>query len=172
MTRELDVGERNSGKTRSPGRRVMNIPANLAASKIGWSARQSLKSITPRDGFVAPTTMHNGNHMIKTAAPLYVMDISRSTYCGYICCGRTCVTIGFRVDEGETYLTPLNPAATIFWKMSSQRSGTGSRKVWNSPELKQRFLDRLWFDMRTRRTEGRYVGRSRTESSCPIVRHR
>ena len=32
-------------------------------------------------------------------------------------------------------LTPLRPAATIFWKMSSHSSRTGSRKVWNSPEL-------------------------------------
>ena len=35
----------------------------------------------------------------------------------------------------DTYLTPLRPAATIFWKMSSQSSRTGRRKVWNSPEL-------------------------------------
>ena len=40
--------------------------------------------------------------------------------------------------NNNTYLTPLSPAATIFWKISSQRSGTGSRKVWNSPELKRR----------------------------------
>ena len=38
-----------------PGRKTMNIPASLAASKMGCRARQSLKSTTPRDGFVAPT---------------------------------------------------------------------------------------------------------------------
>ena len=150
----------------------MNIPASLAASKIGWSARQSLKSITPHDGFVAPTTMHINDSTISTAALLMDRILCNGpTYCGCIYCSRTCVTIGFRVDEGETYLTPLSPAATIFWKMSSQRSGTGSRKVWNSPELKQRVLGGLWFDVKTRRTEGRYVGRSRRGSSCPIVRH-
>lgn len=36
-----------------------------------------------------------------------------------------------------TDLTPFIPAATIFWKISSQRSGTGKRKVWNSPELRR-----------------------------------
>ena len=38
-------------------------------------------------------------------------------------------------SRNSTYLTAFRPAATIFWNMSSHRSGTGRRKVWNSPEL-------------------------------------
>jgi hypothetical protein len=34
-----------------------------------------------------------------------------------------------------TDLTPFKPAAFIFWKISSHKSGTGRRKAWNSPEL-------------------------------------
>lgn len=29
----------------------------------------------------------------------------------------------------------LSPAALAFWRISSQREGTGKRNVWNSPEL-------------------------------------
>ena len=109
-------------------------PASFAASKIGWSARQSLKSITPREGFVAPTTMH-GNTLSTAALP-----IRRTTYCGYRYYDRDYVRVGFKAGK-TTHLTPLSPAATIFWKMSSQRSGTGRRKVWNSPELKKGHID-------------------------------
>ena len=38
-----------------PGRRTTKMPASFAASKMGWRARQSLKSTTPREGFVAAT---------------------------------------------------------------------------------------------------------------------
>ena len=70
-----------------------------------------------------------------------------------------------------TYLTPLRPAATIFWKMSSQSSRTGRRKVWNSPELI--VYSQCGRDIETRLqalTAGRLVGRGSIEYSCPTGR--
>ena len=108
----------------------MKIPASFAASKIGWSARQSLKSTTLREGFVAPTaTRCAENHKPSGSRAMKprTMNVDAAS-------ASELPQILVEMKK-STHLTPLSPAATIFWKISSQRSGTGRRKVWNSPEL-------------------------------------
>ena len=71
-----------------------------------------------------------------------------------------------------THLAAFNPAATIFWKMSSQRSGTGKRNVWNSPELCAFVSCEESQRKHERRTIETCADRGGRVYSCPIARHR
>ena len=104
---------------------MTKIPAIFAASKIGWRALQLSNSKTPGAGFVKPP-MSIESHLYDRFIRLTV-DIDAAVV----------FSPGGLAQEVSTYLTPFRPAATIFWKISSHRSGTGRRNVWNSPELWQ-----------------------------------
>ena len=100
--------------------------------------------------------------------------ITAGSYSGYKCL--MSFSAYSHSQTRSTYLTAFKPAATIFWNISSHRSGTGRWNVWNSPELRgaqvnasQQSLGVKRKGLLTRRT---CVDHGGTACSCPTGRHR